>query len=128
MSALIMALGRSVSLGGHAYGAEGHRSKAGTRSCVVILGVHFREIDLSAFRNSRKEGTDMENKKPHRGRPSRAEASAKALAALAANGIDPASIDPRAVLAAVAADPSAPASARVAAARALLADAQARDS
>jgi hypothetical protein len=68
----------------------------------------------------------MENKKPHRGRPNRAEASAKALAVLAANGIDPTSIDPRAVLAAVAADPSAPASARVAAARALLADAQER--
>ncbi len=70
----------------------------------------------------------MENDKPRRGRgrPNRAEASAKALAALAANGIDPASIDPRAVLAAVAADPSAPASARVAAARALLADAQER--
>jgi hypothetical protein len=52
-----------------------------------------------------------------RGRPSRAEATAKALAAL---GIDPASIDPRAVLAAIAADSSAPASARVAACKALL--------
>lgn len=30
--ALIMALGRSVSLRGHAYGAEGHRLKAGSRS------------------------------------------------------------------------------------------------
>jgi hypothetical protein len=90
---------------------------------------HFREIDLSAFRNSRKEGTDMENAKPRRGRgrPSRAEASAKALAALQAAGIDPASIDPRAVLAAVAADASASASARVSAARALLADAQDRE-
>jgi hypothetical protein len=46
----------------------------------------------------------------------------RALAALTAAGIDPATVDPRAVLAAVAADPSAPASARVSAARALLTD------
>jgi hypothetical protein len=70
----------------------------------------------------------MENAKPRRGRgrPSRAEASAKTIAALQAAGVDPTSFDPRAVLAAVAADASAPASARVAAARALLADAQER--
>jgi hypothetical protein len=39
----------------------------------------------------------MENAKPRRGRgrPSRAEASAKTMAALQAAGIDPASIDPR---------------------------------
>src|SRR6516165_4237166 len=60
-------------------------------------------------------------KKRGRGRPSRAEATAKALAAL---GIDPASIDPRAVLAAIAADRSAPATARVAACKALLAHQQ----
>jgi hypothetical protein len=64
----------------------------------------------------------MTNEKPRRGRPSRAEASAKALAALQAAGIDPSTVDPRAVLAAVACDPSAPASARVSAARALLTD------
>jgi hypothetical protein len=54
------------------------------------------------------------------GKPTRAQASAKALAALAAEGIDPAKVDPRAVLQSIAADPSAPASARVSAARALL--------
>ena len=67
----------------------------------------------------------MENAKPRRdrGRPSRAEASAKALAALQAAGIDVTDIDPRLILQAIAADPSAPASARVSAAKALLADA-----
>jgi hypothetical protein len=66
----------------------------------------------------------MTDDKPHRGRgrPTRVEASPKALAALAAAGIDPASVDPRVVLAAIAADPSAPASARVSAAGALLTD------
>jgi hypothetical protein len=49
-----------------------------------------------------------------RGRPSRAEASAKALA-----GVDVSNVDPLAVLREVAADPSAPASARVAAAKEL---------
>jgi hypothetical protein len=48
------------------------------------------------------------------------------MAAQAAAGIDPASVDPRAVLAQVAADTSAPSSARVAAAKALLADAEKR--
>jgi hypothetical protein len=52
------------------------------------------------------------------GRPSRAIASAKALAAL---GVGPATIDPRWILASIAADASAPASARVAACRVLLA-------
>jgi hypothetical protein len=50
-----------------------------------------------------------------RGRPTRAEASAKALA-----GVDVSAVDPLDVLRAVAADNSAPASARVAAARAIL--------
>jgi hypothetical protein len=69
-----------------------------------------------------------ENAKPRgRGRPTRAEQAAKSAAALAAAGIDPSTVDPRAVLAAVAADPSAPASARVSAARALLADAIERE-
>jgi hypothetical protein len=49
-------------------------------------------------------------------------ASAKALA-----GVDTAAVDPRAVLKAIAADVSAPASARAAAAKALLADAVDRE-
>jgi hypothetical protein len=58
--------------------------------------------------------------KPRRkgGRPTRAEATAKALAALA---IDPRTVDPIAVLAGIMADVSLPASARVQAARALIA-------
>jgi hypothetical protein len=57
-------------------------------------------------------------RKPKRkgGRPSRAEASAKALL-----GVDLAAVDPVAILRAIAADLSAPASARVAACRALIA-------
>lgn len=61
-------------------------------------------------------------KKAKRGRPSRAEASKKALEALAAAGVDPATVDPRRILESIAADTSAPASARVQACRALLAD------
>lgn len=53
-----------------------------------------------------------------RGRPSRRQASHAAL-----EGVDTTSVDPKAVLRAVAADESAPASARVAAAKALLKDA-----
>ena len=49
------------------------------------------------------------------GRPSRAEASARALA-----GIDLSTVDPIAILRAIAADSSQPASARVSAAKALL--------
>jgi hypothetical protein len=58
--------------------------------------------------------------KPRRrpGRPSKSEELAQVLAEL---GIDPALIDPRRVLASIAADADAPASARVAAAKALLA-------
>jgi hypothetical protein len=52
------------------------------------------------------------------GRPTRAEATAKALAAI---GVDPTTIDPMSILAAIAADPSAPASARVQACKALIA-------
>src|SRR5262245_53894405 len=57
--------------------------------------------------------------KPRRkgGRPTRAEATAKALAAI---GVDPAMINPMNILAAIAADLSAPATARVAAAKVLL--------
>jgi hypothetical protein len=56
-------------------------------------------------------------RKPKRkgGRPSRAEASAKAL-----RGLDVTAIDPVAILREIAADLSAPASARVAACKALL--------
>jgi hypothetical protein len=61
-------------------------------------------------------------KHPRRGRPSRAQASRKAL-----RGVDPSSVDPRDVLREIAADRSAPATARVAAARALIADAQDRE-
>ena len=53
-----------------------------------------------------------------RGRPSRQEAAARALAALA---IDPQTVDPLAVLASIMMDPTLPASARVQAARALIA-------
>jgi hypothetical protein len=56
-----------------------------------------------------------------RGRPSRAEASREAL-----RGVDPQSVDPLDVLREIAADPSAPASARVAAVKALLAAERAR--
>jgi len=61
----------------------------------------------------------MHSRKKRRGRPTRAEATAKALAAL--GGVDPATIHPRMILASIAADTSAPATARVAACRALLA-------
>jgi|SRR4051812_13052204 hypothetical protein len=54
--------------------------------------------------------------RPKGGRPSRAEASTKALF-----GIDLTTCDPLAILRAIAADLSAPASARVAACRALIA-------
>jgi hypothetical protein len=53
-----------------------------------------------------------------RGRPSRQEATARALAGLA---IDPRTVDPLAVLAGIMMDPTLPASARVQAARALIA-------
>jgi hypothetical protein len=63
----------------------------------------------------------MENtrkpQKRRRGRPTKAEAFAHALRD---TGVDPTSIDPRRILASIAADESAPASARVNAARALL--------
>jgi len=53
--------------------------------------------------------------KRKRGRPTRAEASTAAL-----SGIDTDAVDPTAVLQEIAADPTAPASARVAAAKELL--------
>jgi hypothetical protein len=56
----------------------------------------------------------MSTDTPRRGRPTRAEAPAKALA-----GVDLSSVDPLDVLRAIAADESAPASARVSACREL---------
>jgi hypothetical protein len=53
------------------------------------------------------------------GRPPRAQASAKALAGLV---VDPLTVDPRLILAQIMVDTSAPAAARVSAAKALLAD------
>jgi hypothetical protein len=55
-----------------------------------------------------------------RGRPTRSAASAKTLKALIDGGVDPTTIDPRTILAGIAADTSAPATARVAACRTLL--------
>ena len=60
-------------------------------------------------------GMDADADAPRgRGRPSRAEVSAKALA-----GIDPGNVDPLDVLRSICADESAPASARVSAAKEL---------
>jgi hypothetical protein len=53
------------------------------------------------------------------GRPRRAQASAKALAGLVS---DPTTVDPKLILAQIMVDTSAPAAARVSAAKALLAD------
>jgi hypothetical protein len=53
------------------------------------------------------------------GRPTREQASAKALAGVV---IDPTTVDPRLILAQIMVDTSAPAAARVSAAKALLAD------
>jgi hypothetical protein len=58
--------------------------------------------------------------KPNRG-GRRAQASAKAMAALKAAGIDASAVDPRLILQSIAADTSAPASARVTACRLLMA-------
>jgi len=60
------------------------------------------------------------------GRPTRKQSSAKMLKALLSSGIDPESVDPCAILATIAADASCPATARVAACRALLADGAAK--
>jgi hypothetical protein len=61
----------------------------------------------------------MTKRKRKAGRPNRREASSKALA-----GVDVTTVDPFEVLRTIAADVSAPASARVAAAKALVADSQ----
>jgi hypothetical protein len=62
--------------------------------------------------------TNLQKSPRRRGRPSKAEELQRALAALA---IDPRTVDPLAVLAGIMMDPTLPASARVQAARALIA-------
>ena len=59
------------------------------------------------------------------GRPTRQQATAKALAGLV---VDPTTVDPRVILAQIMVDTSAPAAARVSAAKALLADRERGDS
>jgi hypothetical protein len=71
---------------------------------------------------AKKSHLNPEPPRRRRGRPTREEELQRALVEL---GVDPALVDPLRVLASVAGDAAAPASARVAAARALLA---ARDS
>src|SRR5262245_581468 len=65
-----------------------------------------------------KPALNPENPRRKRGRPSRQEELQRALAEL---GVDPATIDPRRILAAIAGDAAAPAGARVMACKALLA-------
>jgi hypothetical protein len=65
-----------------------------------------------------KPALNPETPRRRPGRPSRKEELQRALAEL---GVDPATIDPRRILAAIAGDSSAPAGARVAACRALMA-------
>ena len=72
-------------------------------------------------RNAENE-MKMAKRKKKAGRPTRRAASKTALA-----GVDLSTVDPLAVLRSIAADESAPASARVAAARALLTDGQHRE-
>jgi hypothetical protein len=62
--------------------------------------------------------TIPEKPRRRRGRPTKAEEVRRALAEI---GVDPALVDPRRVLASIAGDADAPASARVSAAKALLA-------
>ena len=68
--------------------------------------------------------TTLEKSRRRPGRPTREEEVRRALAEL---GLDPALLDPRRVLAEIASDKNAPASARVAAAKALPAASKARD-
>jgi hypothetical protein len=64
-----------------------------------------------------KPALNPEPPRRRRGRPTREEATAKALAAIL---VDPSTIDPRQILAGIAMDRSAPAGARVAACKVLL--------
>ena len=102
-------------------GYSWNRSKA--RSSAIKLSERPRARAVVSQKVSTRVKTKQKSYKgrtaaKRKGRPSRAVASAKALAALQ---IDPASVDPRAVLQSIAADTSAPATARVGACRALLA-------
>src|SRR5262249_23304688 len=74
--------------------------------------------DLDPTSMAKKSHLNPEPPRRRRGRPTREEELQRALVEL---GIDPALVDPLRVLASVAGDATAPASARVAAARALLA-------
>ena len=64
-----------------------------------------------------KPALNPDTSRQKRGRPTRQEEVRRALAEI---GCDPASVDPKRVLASIAGDAAAPASARVAAAKALL--------
>jgi hypothetical protein len=74
-----------------------------------------RDVDVTSMAD--KPPLNPETPRRKRGRPSRKAEVQRALAEL---GVDPASIDPRRVLAAIAGDVDAPAGARVAACRTLL--------
>jgi len=74
--------------------------------------------DLDPTSMAEKPALNPETPRRRPGRPSRKEEVQRALAEL---GVDPATIDPRRILAAIAGDSSAPAGARVAACRALMA-------
>jgi hypothetical protein len=77
-----------------------------------------RNDNLEMIPMANEAATGLGKPRPKGGRPTRAEATAKALAVLA---IDPRTVDPLAVLAGIMVDVSLPASARVQAARALIA-------
>jgi hypothetical protein len=76
-----------------------------------------RNDNLELIPMANEAATGLGKPRPKGGRPTRAEATVKALAAIL---VDPATIDPRQILAGIAVDRSAPAGARVAACRTLL--------
>ena len=82
-----------------------------TARCLCRNGIWTRRL------MAKNPPLNPEKPPPRRGRPSRKEELARALAEI---GCDPALVDPRRVLASIAGDADAPASARVAAAKALL--------
>jgi hypothetical protein len=86
------------------------------RSSQLHLRNHRR---IKSFPRMLEPAMDQ-NKSTKRGRPNRAAALQRAIAAA---GIDPASVDPRRILAALAIDAGAPAGARVQACRVLMASA-----
>jgi hypothetical protein len=79
--------------------------------------VSVLQRDLDPTSMAEKPALNPEPQRRKRGRPTREEATAKALAAIL---VDPLTIDPRQILAGIAVDRSAPAGARVAACRTLL--------